>query len=104
MLKHPANLSLRVLQFSQVQVGIDHLHRPGIIQISASIGDLGRLDQPGIDKWNAFLQTRVHKDEKQAGILSTIGREDNTDLSNAAILNMTEDFHYAYRQLLDNRS
>ena len=64
----------------------------------------GQLDQPGIDKWNAFLQTRVHKDEKQADILSTIGRESDTNMTNAAILNMTEDFHYAYRQLMDNNS
>ncbi|MBT99230.1 MAG: hypothetical protein CL902_11465 [Dehalococcoidia bacterium] len=62
----------------------------------------GALDQNAIEEWNGFLQARTHKGEKQAGILATLGREDNTDMASAAILNMTEDFHYAYHQLMDN--
>jgi hypothetical protein len=62
----------------------------------------GKLDQGAIDKWNTFLQTRIHKDEKQTEIRATLGRESETNMTSAAILNVTEDFHYAYHQLMDN--
>ncbi len=62
----------------------------------------GDLDQGEISKWNDFLKTRIHNDDKQTEIRSALGRESDTDMTSAAILNMTEDFHYAYRQLMDN--
>jgi hypothetical protein len=62
----------------------------------------GQLDLGAIDKWNAFLKTRIHNDGKQTEIRATLGRESDTDMTSAAVLNMTEDFHYAYRQLMDN--
>ena len=62
----------------------------------------GSLDQAAIDRWNDFLNTRVHNEGKQQEIRTLLGREDDTDMTSAAILNMTEDFHYAYRQLMDN--
>ena len=62
----------------------------------------GELDQKAIKKWNDYLDVREHQGEKQAGILKAIGREDDTALTSAAILNMTEDFHYAYQQLMEN--
>ena len=61
----------------------------------------GSLDQEAINEWNAYLQTRIHEGEKKADILSTLGREDDTEMTSAAILNMTEDFHCAYRQLMN---
>jgi len=80
--------------------------QPDYVQFEAWILDQngGQLDQVAIDKWNAYLKDRIHKDEKQADIRATIGRESDTDMTSAAILNMTEDFHYAYRQLMDNAS
>lgn len=62
----------------------------------------GQLDQGAIDEWNDYLKVREHGGDKQAGILKALGRESDTDLTSAAILNMTEDFHYAYRQLMGN--
>ena len=62
----------------------------------------GSLDKAAIDKWNDFLKSRIHNEKKQEDIRSTLGRESDTDMTSAAILNMTEDFHYAYRQLMDN--
>lgn len=63
----------------------------------------GQLDQAAVDKWNDFLKTRVHNEKKQTEIRATLGRESDTDMTSAAILNMTEDAHYAYRTLMDNR-
>ena len=62
----------------------------------------GSLDQKAIDEWNAYLKSRIHNEDKQADIRATLGREDDTEMTSAAILNMTEDFHYAHRQLMDN--
>ena len=62
----------------------------------------GSLDQKAIDEWNAYLKTRIHNDGKQTEIRATLGREGDTDMTSAAVLNMTEDFYYAYRQLMDN--
>lgn len=64
----------------------------------------GDVDQDAINKWNTHLQNRIHNSEKQTEIRATLGRESEPTMTSAAILNMTEDFHYAYRQLMNNIS
>jgi len=62
----------------------------------------GELNQSVIDEWNQFLRTRFHKAEKQTEIRATLGRESDTDMTSAVVLNNTEDYYYAYKQLMDN--
>jgi len=63
----------------------------------------GELDSGPVDEWNDYVRNRVHNDQKQVDIRATIGREEDGDLSSAVVLNQLEDWHLAYRDLVDNR-
>jgi hypothetical protein len=103
-----AGLDPRVLELIGIKpdAAVAHIRKeqPDYVQFENWVLEQngGELDRSAIEEWNSYLDTREHQGEKQAGILKTLGREDDTNMSSAAILNMTEDFHFAYRMLMDN--
>ena len=59
----------------------------------------GEIDRGPVDEWNAFLRTRIDRDQKRTEIHATIGRADDGTLTSAVVLNHIEDWHLAHADL-----
>ena len=51
-------------------------------------------------EWNTFIRNRIHRDEKRIKIHATVGREDDSKLNSAVLLNHIEDWHLAHADLM----
>ncbi|MBI4530497.1 MAG: hypothetical protein HY709_03155, partial [Candidatus Latescibacteria bacterium] len=61
----------------------------------------GKLDKETVEAWNAFIRTRIHREQKRIEIHATVGRPDDGTLTSAVVLNHIEDWHLLYRRDLN---
>ncbi len=52
-----------------------------------------------VEKWNHFIRTREHLEEKRNSILDFLGLPNDGNTTSAVVLNHIEDWEYAYREL-----
>ena len=60
----------------------------------------GQIDRAAADEWNDFIRNRIHGEQKQIDIHTTLGRERDGALTSAVVLNHIEDWHLAHADLM----
>ena len=59
----------------------------------------GRIDGEAVKKWNHFIRTREHAEDKRNSILEFLDLPNDGKMTSAVVLNHVEDWEYAYREL-----
>jgi hypothetical protein len=60
-----------------------------------------KLDGETVETWNAFIRTRIHREQKRIEIHATVGRPDDGTLTSAVVLNHIEDWHLFHQRDLN---